>query len=260
MDSTAPTNPNDATLGEQSPEPIPPFRTAEAAAAAIGGAAVPAPAESAGAALDVPAAPAQPAPESAPAHREEEKTMASNFDYNRMSETVQNQAQQFQSNMADAAEQARSTSEEMMRQGQQAFQQASERSREAMDRGMKALDEFNATARGNADAWLASSRAAAQGLEQIVQQAAEFSRKTFESATAAMRTMAQARTPTDVMSAQNDFAKQQFDHLVGEFSRLTETMMKVTTQVFEPIQNQMAESAQKASDSMKSMVDHAPRA
>jgi len=184
----------------------------------------------------------------------ETEKMASNFDYNRMQEAATGQTQQFQAGVQQATEQVRQQSEEALRQGQAALQQATERSREVMDRGMKAFDDFNLQARGNADVWMNASRSAAQGLETIVQQAAEFSRKTFETATAAMRTMAAAKTPNDVMQAQNDFAKAQFDTMVSEFSRLTETMMKVSSSVFEPLQSHMTDAAHKASDAMKNVV------
>ena len=177
--------------------------------------------------------------------------MASNFDYNRASEQAKAMGEQVTQSMAQATDQMRQQGEAALKQSQEAMAQVAERSRDAMDRGMKAFDDFGMTARGNADAWLAASRAAAQGLEQIVQQAAEFSRKTFEGATSAMRTMAAAKTPADVMQAQSEFARTQFDTLVGEFSKLSETMMRVTNDVFEPLSSRMSETAHKAGEAMK---------
>ncbi len=151
-----------------------------------------------------------------------------------------------------ATEALRSTSEEMMRQGQSAMAKAAETTRESMDMGMKAFEEFNASARGNIEAWSAASRAAAQGVEAMVQQAAEYSRKTFEHATAAMRQLASARTATEVFQVQNDFMKGQFDAFVSEFSRMSETMLRLTSEVFEPITAKMAETTQRATEAMKS--------
>lgn len=202
-------------------------------------------------------APARLSQPTAPMPKQETK-MASNFDYNRTTEQFQNAAQnttqQFQQGLGQATDTMRKQTEDMTRQGQQAMAQMTDRSREAMDKGMKAFEDFNSHARGNADALMAASRAAAQGIEQIVQQTSEFTRKAFEGATSAMRTMATARTATDVMAAQNEFAKAQFDNMVGEFSRMTETMMKVAGQVMEPIQSQVTDAASKATDSVKGMM------
>lgn len=152
---------------------------------------------------------------------------------------------------SQATEALRTTSEEMMRQGQAAMAKAAETTRESMDRGMKAFEEFNASARGNIEAWSAAGRAAAQGVEAMVQQAAEYSRKTFEHATAAMRQLATARTANEVFQVQNDFMKGQFDAFVGEFSRMSETMLRVTSEVFEPITSKMAEATHRATEVMK---------
>jgi phasin family protein len=152
---------------------------------------------------------------------------------------------------SQATEALRTTSEEMMRQGQAAMAKAAETTRESMDRGMKAFEEFNASARGNIEAWSAAGRAAAQGVEAMVQQAAEYSRKTFEHATAAMRQLSTARTANEVFQVQNDFMKGQFDAFVGEFSRMSETMLRVASEVFEPITSKMAEATHRATEAMK---------
>lgn len=203
------------------------------------------------------------APVPANQHLSKETTMATNYEFDKSGDAAQNAmhdaAASAQQGMHQAADQVRAQGEDAMRQGQAAMGQMADKARETMDKGMKAFDEFNVSARGGVEAWTASSRIAAQGVEQMVQQAAEFSRKTFEDATSVMRTLATARTPGDVFAAQNEFAKKQFDNFVGEFSRLTETMMRVTNEVFEPLQSKMTETAQKAGDALKSGFDSTKR-
>jgi phasin family protein len=165
--------------------------------------------------------------------------------------TAQQVAEATQQVATQATEALRQGSEEAMRQGQAAMAKVAETTRESMDRGMKAFEEFNASARGNIEVWSAAGRAAAQGIEAMVQQAAEYSRKTFEHATATMRSLQGARTANEVFQVQNDFMKGQFDAFVGEFSRMSETMLRVTSEVFEPITSKMAETTHRATEALK---------
>jgi len=193
----------------------------------------------------------QPEPPGDPAgsHLQENFPMATNYDFNKDATNTMNSAAK------GAADQVRAHSDDAMRQGQAAFSQATDKSREVMDKGMKALDEFNTHARGQTDAMMTASKAATQGLEAMMSQATELGRKSFEQATNALRTIAAARTPQDVFAAQNEYMKHAFDNLVHGYSRMTETMMKVTSEVVQPLQNSMTEAAQKAGDTVKNMTN-----
>ena len=203
------------------------------------------------AAVPAPADPPVPLP-----HTPQEHTpMATNYEFNKDPATnASNGFAQASHGAQHMADQVRTHGEDALKQGQAAFAQATEKSREVMDKGMKAMDEFNTHARGQADALMSASRAASQGLEAMVQQASEFGRKSFEQATTAMRTIAAARTPADVFAAQNEFAKHAFDNLVQGYSKLTETMMKVSNEVVQPLQSHMTETAQKAGEAMKTTM------
>jgi phasin family protein len=140
--------------------------------------------------------------------------------------------------------------ENAMAQGKATFEQVASKSREAIEHGMKSVDEMAGMARGNVEAMLASSRAAAQGIEAIAREVSDFARKSFEETTAAARAMTTVKTPNELMALQNDFAKTQFDAAVAEMSKLSETMVKLMGEVFEPMQAR----ATVATDKMKSMV------
>ncbi len=142
------------------------------------------------------------------------------------------------------------TTESAMSQGKAAFDQVASKSREAIEHGMKQVDEFAGLARGNVEAMLASSRAAAQGIEAIAREVADFSRKSFEETTAAARAMTTVKTPNELLQLQNDFAKTQFDAAVSEMSKLSETMVKLMGEVFEPMQARAAV----ATDKLKAIV------
>src|SRR3546814_14850899 len=87
----------------------------------------------------------------------------------------------------------------------------------------------------NVEAVVAAGRAAAKGAETLGQNAAEYSRKSFEEATKAMKTLSGAKSPTEFFKLQNDFAKTQFDSLIAEASKISETMVKIFGDVADPI-------------------------
>ncbi len=154
-------------------------------------------------------------------------------------------------NGADAMKASMHTqTESAMAQGKATLDQVASKSREAVEQGMKSVDEMAGMAKGNVEAMLASSRAATQGIEAIAKQVSDFSRKSFEEVTAAARAMTTVKTPNELMQLQNDFAKTQFDAAVAEMSKLSETMVKLMGEVFEPMQAR----ATIAGDKMKSMV------
>jgi len=134
--------------------------------------------------------------------------------------------------------------------GKAALEQVSAKSKETIEAGMKQMDDMSAMAKGNVEALMASAKAATTGLETIAHQVADFSRKSFEDTTAVARAMTTVKTPNEFMQLQNDFAKAQFDAAVAEMSKLSETLVKLAGEVFEPMQNRIAT----ATDKMKSVV------
>lgn len=143
------------------------------------------------------------------------------------------------------AETVKATAQTAIDQGKAAFEQAGSRAREAMDRSVKSIEELNDFGRGNVEALVQAGKAAAQGFEKLAQGAVEFSKKNLEESTAAVKTLAAAKTPNEFFAASNEYAKSYFDSLVAEMSRVTETSMKVMGEVFEPISNRAALAADK---------------
>src|SRR3546814_13686264 len=78
------------------------------------------------------------------------------------------------------------------------------------------IEEMNDFTKGNVEAFVAAGRAAAKGAEILGQNAAEYSRKSFDEASKALKTISSAKSPTEFFKLQNDFAKSQFDSLFAE--------------------------------------------
>jgi phasin family protein len=110
-----------------------------------------------------------------------------------------------------------------------------ERAKNGVERSTRIVEEMTDLARGNVEAIVASSKVAARGIETLGQEAAEFSRKSFEEASATIRTFAEVRSATDFFRIQSEFAKSQFDSMVAESSKLSEAMLKLAGEVAEPI-------------------------
>jgi phasin family protein len=133
---------------------------------------------------------------------------------------------------------------------QAVFGDVNERARTQIERNTRLAEELTELSKGNIEAVVASTKVAAKGLETIGQEVAEYSRKSFEDASAALKGFAEAKSATDFFRLQSDFARTQFDGLVAESSRLSETMLKLAGDVAQPLTNR----ASVAADKVKSAV------
>lgn len=135
-------------------------------------------------------------------------------------------------------------SEVAIAQAMATFEQMATKSREAMQQGLKTVDGITGMARGNVDALLESSRLAAGGFQAIAGEVAEFSKASLERTTSAAHALTMAKTAPELMQLQSEFARTQFNVAVGEVSKLSETMFRLMTEIFEPLQKQAVTSAQ----------------
>jgi phasin family protein len=119
------------------------------------------------------------------------------------------------------------------------------RAKNGVERSARIFEEMTDLARGNIEALVASSKVAARGVETLSQEAAEFGRKSFEEASAAVRTFTEVRSPTDFFRLQSEFAKSQFDSLVAESSKMSEAVIKLAGEVAEPITSRYSVAAER---------------
>lgn len=138
------------------------------------------------------------------------------------------------------------TAEAALNKTQNLFGDMNERTKAAMEKSAKVAEEMNDFAKGNVEAIVEASKIAAKGLESIGQNAADFGRRNFETATQTMNTLAAAKSPTEFFKLQGDFMRQSFDAFVAEASRNTEAMMKLAGDAAQPISNRVAVAAEKA--------------
>lgn len=128
---------------------------------------------------------------------------------------------------------------------QAVFGDANERAKTVIERNTRLAEELTELGRGNVEAVVASTKVAARGIETIGQEVAEYGRKSFEDASAALKSFAEVKTPADFFRLQSEFARTQFDALVAESSKLSETVIKLAGEVAEPIANRATVAAER---------------
>ncbi|MHA6717998.1 phasin family protein [Sphingomonas sp. RS6] len=126
------------------------------------------------------------------------------------------------------------------------FSDLNDRTKAMMEKSTKMAEEANEFAKGNLEAMVESGRIAAKGFESLGQEAAEYSRKSFETATATMKSLASVKSPTDFFKLQSDYMRSAFDSYVAETSKHAEAMMKIAGDAAQPLSNRFAVAMEKA--------------
>ncbi|WP_374140235.1 phasin family protein [Sphingomonas sp.] len=124
------------------------------------------------------------------------------------------------------------------------FGQASAKSREAMEEGLKVMDSMTTISHGNVDAFLESSRAASGAFQSIAEEAAQYSKKSAERTAIAVRSMAEAKTVSELMQVQSDFARAEFTTAIAGTTRLVQTVFATMTAIVAPLQSRAMAAVQ----------------
>jgi phasin family protein len=128
---------------------------------------------------------------------------------------------------------------------QSLFTDANERSQEIVKRSQKVAEELADLARANVEAVVEASRVASEGARAIGQDAVSKSRESFEQAADAIRSLAEAKSPTEYLQLQGDFARASFDRAIAESSKLTESLVKLAGEAFQPLSNRATANAER---------------
>lgn len=142
-------------------------------------------------------------------------------------------------------EQTKAATQDATNRFQSAMGDVNERSKAAMEKGTRALEQMTDLARGNVEALVASSKVAARGAETMTQEIADYSRRSFEATSNALKSFAEVKSPTDFFRLQSEFARSQFDSMVAETSKMSEAVIKLAGDVAEPITSRYAVAAER---------------
>ena len=128
---------------------------------------------------------------------------------------------------------------------QSIFADANERSQELAKRSQKVAQELADLARANVEAVAEAGRVATEGARSIGQDVVAKQRDGFEQAADAIRSLAEAKSPTEYLQLQGEFARASFDRAVAESSRLTESLVKLAGEAFQPLSNRASANAER---------------
>ena len=128
---------------------------------------------------------------------------------------------------------------------QSIFADANERSQQLAKRSQKVAQELADLARANVEAVAEAGRVATEGARSIGQDVVAKQRDGFEQAADAIRSLAEAKSPTEYLQLQGEFARASFDRAVAESSRLTESLVKLAGEAFQPLSNRASANAER---------------
>jgi phasin family protein len=125
------------------------------------------------------------------------------------------------------------------------FADANERSQELAKKSQKVAEELADLARANVEAIVEAGRVATEGARAIGQDVVAKQRDSVEQAADAIRSLAEAKSPTEYLQVQSELARASFDRAVAETSKLTESLVKLAGEAFQPLSNRATANAER---------------
>ena len=128
------------------------------------------------------------------------------------------------------------------------FADAGERSQEIVRKSQKAAGDFAEIAKANVEALTEAGRIAASGARTIGQDVLASGRQGIEQASAAVKTLAEAKSPTEFFQLQSELARASFDRAVAEGSKLTEQLVKLAGEAVQPLSTRASLNAERINE------------
>ena len=131
---------------------------------------------------------------------------------------------------------------------QQIFAGAGERGQDLVRKSQKTAEELAELAKANVEALTESGRIAANGAKTLGQDMLASGREGFEQASGAMKTLADAKSPTEFIQIQSELARTGFDRAVSESSKFAEAIVKLAGEAIQPLSNRATVNAERMSE------------
>jgi phasin family protein len=130
------------------------------------------------------------------------------------------------------------------------FADAGARGQELAAKSRTATENLTELAKANAEAIAEAGRIAAAGAKSIGQDVIASSRTGFGQASEAVKTLADAKSPTEFFQLQSELVRSSFDRFVSESSKLTEQVVKLAGEAIQPISNRASVNAERVNELM----------
>lgn len=140
--------------------------------------------------------------------------------------------------MENGADALKSNVEKMTVASNQAF-------KDGVEKTLSALNEVNSLSKSNVEAVVESLTAATKGAETVGAQAAAFSKKNWEEAVAATKSLTAAKSIQEVIELQSKYAKSAMEAYVANMNQMTETLSASFKDTFKPINARMTATVEK---------------
>ena len=111
---------------------------------------------------------------------------------------------------------------------------------------MKSFEEFQSFGKDGFEAYVASSNALTKGFQAIAQEAADYSRKSFEKSTAAFEKLSASKSLDKALEVQQAIAKESYDALVAQMTKLNEMYIATAKEAYKPFEASLAAFGVKA--------------
>lgn len=111
---------------------------------------------------------------------------------------------------------------------------------EAAEKGKKFAAEAVEFNKANVEAVVEAGKIVAKGAQEMGKTNMEFVKKNFEDVQVAVKELTAVKSPTDFVKLQGEMARKGFDTAVAQSSKNTEAMVKLVSEMFQPISNRIA--------------------
>lgn len=101
---------------------------------------------------------------------------------------------------------------------------------------IKSIEEFQTLGKGGFEAYAASASALTKGFQAIAQEAAEFSRKSFEKSTEAVERATASKSFDKAVEVQQGYAKEAYEAFVGQMSKFGELYVATAKEAYKPFE------------------------
>jgi hypothetical protein len=142
--------------------------------------------------------------------------------------------------MTDVMASTKKFAEDTKAKFESAFADLNVKAKASVEKSTKALGEISDLTKGNVEALVESGKIAAKGVEAMGQDAAEYSRKNFEKATATLKSFASVKSPTEFFQLQSELMSTAFDSFAKETAKNSEAMLKLAGEVAQPISSRVS--------------------
>ncbi|BBD98761.1 phasin [Sphingobium amiense] len=137
--------------------------------------------------------------------------------------------------MNEVIENGKKFAEEAKAKLETAYADFNEKTKAHVEKSTKAIEELSDLAKGNVEAMVESGKIAAKAMETLGQEAVDYSRKSFEKATASFKTFSTVKTPTEFFQLQSQLLSSSFDEFTKEAARHSEALVKLAGEVAQPL-------------------------